>query len=381
MRRTNGGGTGHPAATLLACEAQGAAGSASQCTTFATAPEMRAIDPDSYAAGELLDASDAWSGPLFIIGMPRSGTKLLRGLLNRHPRIRVPDIETDFFPFLVRWVREHGRPQSEPQFLRLYESLKTATYFTFRESDRLPFSWQAWRSECEGRYDAAGLFEGFIRHETGASRHSGLIWGDKSPAYIRHLGLLLEHFPSARVVHLVRDVRDYCVSTRQAWHKDIRRAAYQWGLDVGAAHRLCQVDPTRRIEIAYEDLVRSTETQMRRLTRLLRVDFADAMVRLERPVEQRGDAAGSSEILRDNFRKFSERLTQREICQIESLAWETMQMLGYEPLYAQRQTHLGALEQRLLRIKDGVRLVAGAARKRGLAGALRFHLSHARVTR
>jgi hypothetical protein len=46
-----------------------------------------------------------------------------------------------------------------------------------------------------------------------------------------------------------------------------------------------------------------------------------------------------------------------------------------------QQKHLGKLEQRVLRIKDGVMLVAGAARQRGLAGALRFHLSHARVTR
>lgn len=364
LRRTSpadDAGTAHPAATL--------------------AGGMYATHADSYAADELAAPGDAWSGPLFIVGMPRSGTKLLRGLLNGHPRIRVPDAETEFFPFLVRWVREFGPPQDEEEFLRLYQVLRTTTYFTFRQADRQPFSWQAWRSECAGRYDAAGLFEGFVRYETGASRHSGIIWGDKSPAYIRHLGLLLEHFPHARVVHLVRDVRDYCVSTRQAWHKDIRRAAYQWGLDVGAAHRLVQAHPTRCIEISYEDLVRSTETQMRRLSRLLRIDFSEAMLRLERPVEHRGDAAGSSEIVRDNFRKFSERLTRREIRQIESLAWDTMQLLGYRPLYATRQKHLGKLEQRLLRIKDAVTLVAGAARKRGLAGALRFHLSHARVTR
>ena len=44
----------------------------------------------------------SWEGPLFIVGMPRSGTKLLRGLLNQHPRIRIPDFETEFAPFLVR---------------------------------------------------------------------------------------------------------------------------------------------------------------------------------------------------------------------------------------------------------------------------------------
>lgn len=369
-RRTRAGGTGPTFSALLACQPQSSAGPV-------PSNEMHATEPQAHLAGE---TRAEWSGPLFIVGMPRSGTKLLRGLLNRHPRIRVPDIETDFFPFLVRWVQQHGEPQSQQAFLRLYEEVRTATYFSFRPAHP-PFTWQAWQLECEGRYDAASLFEAFVRTETGAARRSGIIWGDKSPAYIRHLGLLLEHFPDARVVHLVRDVRDYCVSTRKAWNKDIGRAAYHWGRDVAAAHELCRAYPQRCIEIAYEDLVSEPEVQLRRLSGLLGIDFSGAMTRLERPVEHLGDAAGRTEIVSDNVSKFAGRLRPREIRRIESLAWDTMNLLGYRPLYATRQKHLGKLEQRLLRVRDGLMLVAGAARRRGLAGALRFHLSHARVTR
>jgi hypothetical protein len=57
-----------------------------------------------------------WSGPLFVVGMPRSGTKLLRGLLKQHSRVQMPDIETDFFPFLVRHVRDHGAPANAAAF-------------------------------------------------------------------------------------------------------------------------------------------------------------------------------------------------------------------------------------------------------------------------
>jgi hypothetical protein len=336
------------------------------------------------AGSEAHDAKSAavvhWTGPLFVVGMPRSGTKLLRGLLSQHSRIHMPDAETDFFPFLVRYVQERGRPESEPAFEQLFDALKGATYFSYRARRTPPFSWQAWRRECDGRYDAAGLFEGFIRYETDSPASSGAIWGDKSPAYVRYATLLLEHFPSARIVHIVRDVRDYCISVNKAWSKDMRRAAHEWARDVARVHQLCQAHPTRCIEVLYEDLLRTPESSMQRLARFLDIDGAVAsMIRLARPVEVAGDAAGRTEIMRDNFSKFSERLAPRRIRAIEELAFDTMHLAGYRPLYATRQKHLSALGQRVLRLKDGASLLAHSARKQGLASALRFHLSHARL--
>lgn len=323
----------------------------------------------------------AWVGPLFIVGMPRSGTKLLRGLLNQHPRICVPDIETDFFPFLVRWVRENGRPQSEAEFSRLFATLKGATYFASRQPDRETFSWRAWRAHCKPGYDAASLFEGFIRYEIGSLPDDpSVIWGDKSPAYIRRIDLLLEHFPDARVIHIIRDVRDYCVSMRKAWNKDVRRAAFQWGKDVSAAHRICQDNPQRCVETRYEDLLRSPEQEMQRLCRFLQIAFTDAMLKLGRPAENHGDAVGRVEIVRDNVSKFAVRLTRAEICGVEALAWDAMNLLGYEPLCADGPRRLSAFELTLRRMKDGVHLVLSSGRGLGVARALRFHLNHFRLS-
>lgn len=320
-----------------------------------------------------------WAGPLFIIGMPRSGTKLLRGLLHQHPRVRVPTIETDFFPFLVRWVRERGRPESESAFVALFAKLHGAPYFVNRPGDAPSFSWREWREHCRGRCDAAGLFEGFVRYETGASHETPYIWGDKSPGYMRHLSVLLAHFPQARVIHIVRDVRDYCLSIRKAWNKDIRRAAFCWGRDVAQAHRICQAHADRCIEVRYEDLVGAPEAQMRRITEFLQIEFVAAMTRLHRPVETHGDAAGREEVVGDNSQKFAARLRKREVLAVEELAWSAMQVYGYQPLFARRQKQLGPLALRALRAKDGFWLVVRAARREGFAGALRFHWNHARV--
>lgn len=322
-----------------------------------------------------------WDGPAFIVGMPRSGTKLLRGLLCGHPRIRIPATETEFLPFIDTWIARHGQPRSEAAFAQFHEAMRHATYFSFRDAARAPFSWPAWRQACRGRFDVAGVFEGFMRYELELPPGSGVIWADKSPSYVRYIPLLLQHFPAARIVHIIRDVRDHCVSIRKAWNKDIRRAAWQWGQDVHRAHEQCRAAPSNCIELKYENLLQHPERELRRLCAFLDVEFLPRLAQLKQPTENLGDTVGRAEIVRDNFHKFAARLTSREIDAVESLAWGTMQELGYEPVCADGPRQLGVMTRRLLRLKDGVHLVVGGASRRGLLGSVRFHASHLRMIR
>ena len=327
-------------------------------------------------------SSDAavWEGPLFIVGMPRSGTKLLRGLLSNHPRLRLLAAETDFLPFIDGWVRRHGKPTTAEAFERFASDMSGANhYFNFRPAGRGPFRWQDWRAACDGNFDVSGLFEGFARYELDVRRGSGVIWADKSPAYIRHIPLIVKHFPTARIVHIVRDVRDHCVSMRKAWGKDIRRSAWRWGNDVLTAHRQCSSMPERCLEVRFEELLQDPDTQLRRICMFLDLQFFPGLTELSQSVEQRGYAAGRSEIVRDNFSKFESRLTPRELIAIESLAWQTMQALGYKPLRAVKQASLSPVMQQLLKLKDGVHLVTNGMSRRGVAAAVRFHATHRRM--
>ncbi|HJS21928.1 MAG TPA: sulfotransferase [Steroidobacteraceae bacterium] len=323
----------------------------------------------------------AWEGPLFIVGMPRSGTKLLRGLLNRHPRVRIPSFETEFLPFLVRWVETRGRPDDERSFARLHAELSRAPYFVYRNARIGPLPVSEWRSWCAGRFDAAGLFEGIVRYETHIPHGSGVIWGDKSPGYVTHLDMIRQHFPQSRVVHLVRDVRDYCASIRKAWNKDVRRAAHRWGQDVLSAHRHCVADRTHCVEVRYEDLLQSPGQALERVCAFLEIPFTDALTQLEQSVENIGDAKGKTEIVRDNRNKYRTALSRRELESVESLGWTAMRELGYEPQLARGQTHLGSVSLALRRFKDGLRLVTAGAAKSRLFDTLRFHVQHQRMSK
>jgi hypothetical protein len=336
-------------------------------------------DSTTYTNSYSNSSSTSWEGPLFIIGMPRSGTKLLRGLISKHPRIHILAAETDFLPYIDQWVRAHGSPVTPEAFERFFNAMRGANYFNFRPAHRGPFRWEDWRIACKGQFDVGGLFEGFARYELDVTRGDGAIWADKSPAYIRQVPLILKHFPTARVLHIVRDVRDHCVSMRNAWGKDLRRSAWRWGQDVLAAHRQCTNMPDRCLEVKFEDLLQQPEAQMRRICLFLDLEFSAGLTQLSQSVEQRGYAAGRTEIMRDNFRKFETRLTQREILSIESLAWHAMQALGYRPMLAREQRRLPLVMQQILKLKDGAHLVAAGMSRRGIGSAIRFHTMHRRM--
>ena len=340
-----------------------------------------ALEQQSGAWGDhVIDAETAtqWEGPLFIVGMPRSGTKLLRGLLSKHARIRILVAETDFLAFFEQWIERNGSPSAPEAFERFAAAVQAGNYFNFRRK-AAPFRWQEWRMACNGHFDVGGLFEGFARYELDAERGSGMIWADKSPAYIRHIPLILRHFPNARILHIVRDVRDHCVSMRNAWGKDLRRSAWRWGRDVLTAHRQCTSMPEHCLEVRFEELLQDPELQMRRICLFLDLEFSTELTVLAQSVEGRGDATGRTDIVRDNFNKFESRLTPKEITAIESLAWNTMHELGYKPSRATQQMQLSPMMQNLLKLKDAAHLVGAGIHRKGIAAAIRFHTAHRRM--
>jgi hypothetical protein len=102
-------------------------------------------------------------------------------------------------------------------------------------------------------------------------------WAEKTPQNIRHLAWILERFPDAVVVHIVRDGRDVVCSMREhpdwrwvggSWQKALRprpltRYAQRWLADT-AAGMAWRADP-RYVEIRYEDLVAEPVAVMRGL--------------------------------------------------------------------------------------------------------------------
>ncbi len=179
-------------------------------------------------------AESPYCGPVFLIGMPRSGTKLLRELLNRHPRISIPGSETEFLPYLAHNWDKFGVLSSPEVFCQFYRQITRKPFFTYQRADNRMVSATDWYENCKD-FTPAGVFEALIRLDVARPPPEISFGVTKSPSYIDDLTLIKSLYPSARFIHIIRDVRDYCLSIRRAWGKDMLRAAQRWAQSIDVA--------------------------------------------------------------------------------------------------------------------------------------------------
>ncbi len=322
----------------------------------------------------------SFHGPLFVVGMPRSGTKLLRDLLNRHPDIHILALETELLPFLIAHAQRFGDLSGRDGFHKFYRKMVGFPYFIYRRDENSLISEDAWREACPS-FDVAGVFEGLVRAETRAAPGSSVIWGEKSPSYIHHLERIKGTYPAARFVHIVRDVRDQCLSAHKAWGKDMMRAAERWAAGVLAARAAGRTMGGDYLEVRYEDLLKQPEATVRRICGFIGVDFLDDMTRLVKPSENLGAAVGESRIVSTNTGKFLTSMDSRTRCRVEELAFEAMRAFGYAFTEARGPARLRAWERRGRQLLDGFSLLRFEARQRGVWGAVRFRAGHYLITR
>ncbi len=318
--------------------------------------------------------------PVFIVGMPRSGTKLLRGMLTQHPQIRFAQIETEFFPFWARHWQRFGAIDDREAFERFYRSCRKLPFFIQCSEKGIPIECDEWFARCAA-FTPAGVFSALMRTAVSIpANDDSIAWGDKSPSYITHVPLLRRHFPDARILHIVRDARDYSLSVNKAWGKSMLRAAQRWQSDVSKCLEDGRRLPDGYMEIRYEDLLADPVAILSRTCRFLGVGFTEDLLELDPRTENKGDAQGMASVMTSNVRKYEARMSPRMVAKIERIACTTLRLLDYPCGYEGPPVPLPAWKQRFLQLKDGVSLVRSTASKRGWVGALRYRLRYYKVS-
>ncbi|HEV2074720.1 MAG TPA: sulfotransferase, partial [Thermoleophilaceae bacterium] len=214
---------------------------------------------------------------------PRSGTTLLRLMLDAHPRLAIPP-ETYFIPKAAkRWRHASGiRSSAEPReaFYETVTGHKRWPDFHL-DADDLRRRLEEERPRELG--DAVRAFYRLYADKVGAPQ-----WGDKTPFYVRRMELIQEILPEARFVHIIRDGRAVTLSIKDLWFgpDSIEEAAEFWIERIGEgreqAPRL-----EHYMEVRYEDVVRDPEPQLRRICDFLDLPWDPRVARYHEHVDER----------------------------------------------------------------------------------------------
>lgn len=219
----------------------------------------------------------------FIVGAPRSGTTLLRLMLDAHPELAIPP-ETYFIPRAVkRWKQASGRRSREDPREAFYQEVtQHKRWIDFHlDADAFRERLDAARPSEVG--DALRAFYGLYADKVGARR-----WGDKTPFYVRRMELIQEAVPEARFVHIIRDGRAVTLSIKDLWFgpDTVEEAAEFWTARIAEGREQApRLD--HYMEVRYEDIVVDPEPQLRRICEFLDLPWDDRVVNYHEHVDER----------------------------------------------------------------------------------------------
>jgi Ser/Thr protein kinase RdoA (MazF antagonist) len=306
-----------------------------------TSPRLCAIVPArSVKRTQTTERNHSTACPLvFVVGCPRSGTTMLERMLDAHHELAMTH-ET-------HWVTRYAKRRRDltREGCVLPETLDKL-YTDYRFTRMAPPREQIERLMDQGplkyRRFVRVVFDHFRRTQ-GKS-----FVGDKSTGgYLRNIQRLREVCPSSKIVHLVRDGRDVCLSMLN-WPKADRAAGrfpmfkddpvattaawWQWhvraGLEQGRS-----LGPDVYREFRYEQIVQEPDRQCAALCAFLRIENDPGMVQFHagRSKPGQGKSANAAWLApTPGLRDWRTQMDPKQIEMFEAIAGETLDAFGYE---------------------------------------------------
>lgn len=281
--------------------------------------------------------------PVFIVGANRSGTTLLRLILNAHSDIAIPD-ELAYFD--ARFARDGSLDWRNPPFSRKKYEFFVHSFLARNRETLAPLSIEALEAEILDT-PAPNLRRPYrIALERWAAAFNKTRWGEKTPGNLFYVNVMLAMFPTAQFIYLMRDPRAgvYSMNTTKLFSSDAtinalnRRKYTRQG-----KHRFQQVVPAaQRLFVRYEDLVSRAEATVRQICGFLDVDYEPAMLSFYEDSERYMKKQAANQFNRSATKPISESkidawrgaLTPAQVAVIERICRHEMEEHGYEPAAA-----------------------------------------------
>jgi hypothetical protein len=289
----------------------------------------------------------------FIVGLGRSGTTVLRLMLDAHPALTIPP-ETHFVSPLIQ-ASGHLRFNADTAARLIIEGRHRRWPDFGLDPDELRARLKA--IEEFNTSDALRVFYGLYAEKQGKPR-----WGDKTPDYVRKMMKIQLVLPEARFIHLIRDGRDAGLShnariARRGVREPLPAAdlAHRWVVRIQKAREVAS-RLTGYLELRYEDLVTDPEPALRKACELIELDYDPVMLDYHRHAEERlqemsgelppvagrpareagervaAHAMATKPPSRERIARWKQEMSAADQAEFEATAGDLLAELGYETL-------------------------------------------------
>jgi hypothetical protein len=269
--------------------------------------------------------------PFFVVSAPRSGSTLLRLVLDAHPRLAVPPPGW-LFEMVYPYLYSYGDLTQAANLRELAEDmLETPTV------RKWPISTDPDRLVAASKEPSfRGLFDALHRlyaESTGKAR-----WGEKSPRDCFWIDEIRAEFPGAKFVHLLRDGRDQAIDLADStlWPYSPFSAADLWQSYVTAARASgLRLARDAYLEVRYEDLCADPKGMLTAICEFLGEGFDPRMLAHHETASARQwsddplHAKTSRPITTEYCGMYRARLPARDRAAIEAHIGDTLRLLGY----------------------------------------------------
>lgn len=276
----------------------------SEFVVFRTSESYTAITPEQFQKWKTPLADDGLPEPSFLVGFPRSGTTMTENALGAHPRVialdeppTVTDVEHEARRLLDP-ANHPSRPHPPQRWAELLDTMTPEQWNHLRA-----FYWKRVRDVEGPSADAAAM------------KASGTLLLDKNPFTIYRAALLNRLFPGGKIVCIIRDPRDCCISCFMQFFRanpgmapftEINDTARTYAAVMGqwlAVRPRLSMDV---LQVRYEDTVGDFDTYARRLVGFMGLEWDDAVLSFQ-------SKAAAKFVSTPSFRAVTEKVNTKAV--------------------------------------------------------------------
>jgi len=342
-----------------------------------------------------IDVKDQNLPVIFITGNSRSGTTVMMRIMDNHSQIHAIN-EPHFFEKM--WSKSDeskfiDSAKAELLLARLFSGQREG-FFEKAEKHRHKFhvEIQALIGDLGKDYTRLDIFSRFLHYETG--KNGKRLPCEKTPQNVFYIQEILENFPNARIINMVRDPRGVMLSQKRKWKRRqlganfiTRREVVRlrinyhpitisklWNAALDAAKAFSS--EKRVLDLKFEDLVKSPEETVKRLCKFLNLPFESGMLLV--PHAGSSSVADQQNELGIRIAKpqswIEKGLTRTEISVCQDICAEYMLRYGYQPIQVKSNVLELAGQYAFFPFKLGLALLINLNRMRNLADSLKRRL-------